>query len=288
MMQQLAIHSDDVKKLELKQQLMQCAKALNHLTQFQALFQHWQHAWQENAKLLKQGFAWSLTIHANRYARSNTDVMVKQQPLFVWDEWAQNRLDDVLNELIATTAQLQIPAMPLRTRLVDLRQTVAKSVHQSCELECRLALMQPGNALHRGLLKAAAICEVLLPLIALSVVAYQVFYGYYQSAISTKAYLGVDFVAHSSLLVLISWLLPYFVVKKMQPSLEKTALRGLHRGLDKALAAIELEVKQAITAHQQQQQQILAQLHGYIAECEVNSEAEKASKNNLLDRILLD
>jgi hypothetical protein len=98
----------------------------------------------------------------------------------------------------------------------------------------------------------------------------------------------VDIVAHSSLLVIISWLLPYFIQKKMQPSLEKTALRGLNKGLDLAMLAIDSEVKQAIAAHQQQQQQLLVQLNGYIAECDASSDFGKIEEDSTLARMLVD
>jgi energy-coupling factor transporter ATP-binding protein EcfA2 len=286
--QQLESHGLKVKTALLKQQLQHCADSLNHLAQFQDLQHHWQQHWAEQEKQFNQGFAWGLQQFATRYARSNTDVMVKNQPLFLWDEWAQSRFNDVLDELVLTAGQLQIPALPLRARLLELRQNVGKNLHNQTELSCRQALIQPGNAMQRFLLKLTVLCEVLLPLFALSWVAYQVFHGYYESYTSSKAYLGVDFVAHSSLLVLISWLLPYFVTKKMQPSLEKTALKGLNKGLDLALAAIDSEVKQAIAAHHHQQQALLTQVNHYIAECDVNTESVKIVQKGALARMLVD
>lgn len=285
--QQLALHNVQVRKNQLKQELEHCVMALEPLAHFQDLFAYWQQHWSEHEKILKQGFAWPLQQFANRYARSNTDIMVKQPPLFLWDEWAQSRFNDVLNELIFAAEHLKIPSMPLRTELINLRQKVAANLHNQTELECRLALMQPGNVLQRGFLKFVAVCEVLLPLTALSIVAYQVFYSYYESYRFTKAYLGVDFVAHSCLLVCISWLLPYFIVRKMQPSLEKTALRGLNKGLDLALMAINCEVQQVIVAHQAQHQQLLAQVKGFIAECEASPNLIEIVEKSTLARMLV-
>ena len=286
--QQLEAHGVKVRKAQLKQNLQHCAATLNHLSEFQDLFKHWQQRWTEHEALFKQGFGWALQQYANRYARSNTDVMVRNQPLFLWDEWAQSRFNDGLDELILTAQQLQIPSQPLRTKLAELRQTAGKNLHNQIELGCRQALIQPGNAVQRGFLKFAVVCEVLLPLFALSWVAYQVFYGYYESFISSRAYLGVDFVAHSCLLVLVSWLLPYFIARKMQPSLEKSALKGLNKGLDLALAGIDGEVKQAITTHFNQQQYLLAQVDGYIAECDAVVDAVKIEDDSALARMLVD
>jgi predicted GTPase len=286
--QQLELRNVQVRKSQLKQQLQHCADFLNHLNQYQELFKHWQQHWPEHEKLLKQGFAWPMQQYANRYARSNTDVMVKQQPLLLWDGWAESRFNDVLNELISTTEHLQIPSQPLRAQLMKLRKKVAKNLHNQTELECRLALTRPGNALQRGLLKVVAVCEILFPLAALSLVAYQVFEGYYESYTMTKAYLGVDFVAHSCLMVAISWLLPAFILQKMQPSLEKAALQGLQKGLNSAMAAIDNEVQHLITAQQQQQQQLLKELNSYIVECESSSDVTEIPENSTLARMLVD
>jgi predicted GTPase len=286
--QQLELRNVQVRKNQLREELRHCETALNHLTQFQELFTHWQQQWTEQEKILKKGFSWPLQQFANRYARSNTDVMVKQQPLMLWDGWAQSRFNDVLNELISTADHLQIPLMPLRNQLMNLRQKVAENLHGQIELECRLALTQPGNALQRIFLKFIAVCEVLLPLTTLSLVAYQVFHSYYESYMMTKAYLGVNFVAHSSLLVLLSWLLPAFIAQKMQPSLEKTALRGLNKGLDLAMAAIDNEVQQAITAHREQQQLLLTQVQNFIAECEASPDLTEIDEHSTLARMLVD
>lgn len=286
--QQLELRNVQVRKAQLKQQLQLCADSLDHLGQFQALQKHWQQHWPAHEKLLQQGFAWPLQQFANRYARSNTDVMVKPQPLLLWDGWAQSRFNDAINELISTAEHLQIPPIPLRTQLMKLKQKTGKNLHSQTELECRLALTQPGNALQRGLLKLVAICEILLPLTALSLVAYQVFEGYYESYTMTKAYLGIDFVAHSSLLVAISWLLPAFILQKMQPSLEKAALQGLHKGLDSAMAAIDHEVQQIIADHQKQQQQLLAEVKNYIAECDASPDIAEIEENSTLARMLVD
>jgi hypothetical protein len=241
----------------------------------------------QSEKIFTQGFYWTLQQCANRYARSNTDVMVKQPPLLLWDDWAQNRLDDVLDGLILTADLLQIASSPLQERLLTLREKAGKTVAQQTEWHCRTALIKPGNALQRGLLKSVAVCAVLLPLASLCAVAHQVFIGYYQSYLTHKDYLGVDFVAHSSLLVIISWLLPYFIQKKMQPSLEKAALRGLKKGLATALFAIEAEVKQAIAAHQQQHLQLVAELNQAIMACDSNEHAADIPPHSTLARVLV-
>jgi hypothetical protein len=286
--QQLECHGAQVKAEQLKQQLQHCAALFPTPTQFAQLLNYWQQQWAATEKLFEQGFAWGLQQFANRYARSHTDVMVKPQPLLLWDEWAQSRFNDVLDELALTAQQLNIPAALLKAELVELRQKAGKIIHHQTELNCRMALVKPGNALHRGLLKLVAVCAVLFPLIALSIVAYQVFHGYYDSYVHFRAYLGVDFVAHSALLVAVSWLLPYFFQRNMQPSLEKAALKGLKKGLAEAMLAIDAEVRQAIATQQQQQQALLLELNAHIAACDMGTDLITIEENSTLARMVVD
>ncbi len=284
---QLAQHQYYIKKQQLKKELQHCKNLFAPASAFQQLSEHWQKQWSQTTQQLTQGFDWTLQQYANRYARSHSDIMVRQQPLLLWDEWAQNRLDDVLNSLILTADPLHIALIPLQERLYSLRQQAGKTLEQQTELYGRCALSKPGNALQRGLLKTVAVCAVLLPLSALCAVAYQVFVGYYQSYLSHKDYLGVDFAAHSSLLILISWLLPYFLQKNLQPSLEKAALRGLKKGLATGLLSIEAEVKQALELHQQQHLQKISQLNQYITACDLHEPSATLTQNGTLARALL-
>jgi len=284
--QQLALYQSQLKKQQLKQQLLACQGLFAETSAFATLTKDWQQQWQKIAAVLTQGFLWNLQHYAKRYALSNTDVMVRQQPLQLWDEWAQTRFNDGLDALLLTADQLHIACLPLKNRFIEVKKQAGKQIEQQTELSCRTALIKPGNAVQRGVLKLVAICAVLFPLTALSGVGYQVFVSYYESSLHHQAYLGVDFVAHSSLLILISWALPYFVQKKMQPSLEKAALRGLKKGLATALLSLENGVFQALALHQQEQAQKQAELAAFIAACDKQTESANLSEHSPLTRIL--
>jgi hypothetical protein len=79
--------------------------------------------------------------------------------------------------------------------------------------------------------------------------------------------LGVDFAVHSVLLVGLSWLAPYFIQKKIQPSLQKTALQGLKKGLCAAIARIDAEVAGALRNVERQRNEYAAQGEKLIAQC---------------------
>ncbi|MDD1610858.1 MAG: GTP-binding protein, partial [Methylococcaceae bacterium] len=143
-----------------------------------------------------------------------------------------------------------------------------KIVQTQSELNARLALATPGSALHRGFLKVMRLCEITLPLAAMSWVAYQVFIGYYHSNMTAVPYLGVDFAVHSTLMCALTWLIPFFILKKAQPSLKKSALNGLNKGIISAFSLINNEVLEVIDSITQQHTEQYQQLTELIEHCD--------------------
>ena len=284
---QLEQHSLQVRKLQLQQILQQYLPLLGTDEGFNALNQDWQQQWQQTEIILNKGFAWTLTQYANQYAEKEAQLLAKKNPIYLWDQWAKNRFDDVLDELILTADQLKLATIPLRKSLQPMRTNISQIIDSQVELSCRQALVNPGHMLHRLLLKLSRFCEVVLPLVAMGVVGYQLLLGFYQGAQNKQDYLGLDFAVHSLLLILISWLLPYFIHKKMQPSIEKAALKGLKQGLGIAFEKITDEVGLILEGMQQQQQQFIDILTMTIEQCnQENSQTTEKSAD--LARILID
>ena len=148
------------------------------------------------------------------------------------------------------------------------------------ELATRLALANPGNVLERTFLKSIRLCEIILPLVAMAWVGYKVFMGYYTSNMTDNHYLGVDFAVHSSLLIAMTWLIPYFILKKSQPSLKKSALKGLNKGLINAFSMIEGEVLSAVGSLVQQHKEQVKQLSGIREQCDVTDTEQSLSVEN--------
>jgi len=285
--EQLELHGLHVKKQQLKQQLQQYLALLDSGKNFDTLNHQWQQQWQQTTSQLAKGFAWAMSQYAHQYAEKDTQLLAKKSPLYLWDQWAQNRFDDVLDELILNADQLKLATIPLRKNLQPIRKKIARSIDQQVELSCRQALVNPGHLFHRVLLKFNRFCEIVLPLSTMGIVGYQLLEGFYQSAQDKQDYLGLDFAIHSILLIVVSWLLPYFIRKKMQPSLEKSALKGLKQGLTIASDTISEEISATLEEMKQQQQQFVTTLTIMIQQCD-QLLRQPTKKSATLARILLD
>ncbi|MCK4841192.1 MAG: 50S ribosome-binding GTPase [Methylococcales bacterium] len=285
--EQIELQSTQQRSNHLKHNLQQGLHCLGSEQGFSKLLQYHAQSWSQTETVLNTGFEWLLKQAAVEF--SKTASVPKQNDTKLWDDWAQSRFNDYLDNLILTTEQHGIPLAPVRKELLILRKGAEKTVQTQTELACRQSLVNPGNLIQRMVLKIVNICEIVLPITALSVVGYQVFQGYYDSSITNEAFLGVNFAVHSLLLILLSWLIPFFIKKKLQPSLEKAALRGLIKGLDIALKTIELNIAQLINELKTQHQQITEPLKSLIKSCdEQGSAVKKAIENKQLNRMLVD
>lgn len=238
--------------------------------------------WQQAETDLEHGLAWPI----QQLSRAWAGNLGQQSDIKLWDGWAQNRLQDMLDELVLQAAQYNMPSKPFKAALQTVRDHTEKNVTSQCELLGRQAMLKPGNAAQRFLIKFTAICETLLPIAAMSAVGYQVFSGYYHSTADATAYLGTDFAVHSVLLIALSWLIPFFLHKKIQPSLEKAAFKGLQKGLQQALATIRAEIKQIIQTEQRRNDELQRQLAAMIEQC-AGGTLVSPDKQSLLGRVLL-
>lgn len=246
--QQLEQRGQQLRKRELKQKLQKAKDLLGAECSLPFLQTLWQEQWRQATLLFQQGFAWPIQHAAAYYAEHAVSLMTNAQTsnAVLWDAWAQARFDDALDEFIINADQQGIPAMPFKQRLTMVREKASKIITAQTELEARQALANPGNVLQRGFLKSMRLAEIILPLAAMSWVGYQVFMGFYHSNMTNTHYLGVDFAVHSTLLIALTWLVPFFILKKAQPSLKKSALRGLNKGLNNAFASIDGLVSQVL------------------------------------------
>jgi hypothetical protein len=253
------------RKNTVRQNLQQCLQTLGNEQAFSAVEDVQKQRWSMVKTQLNQGFEWPIKQLSMIYGKKGKTV--QNHDVKLWDDWAQSRLNDYLDELILTADQQGLPSAPLRKNLEDCRQQAERHVDTQTELSCRKALINPGNIVQRVFLTLVKVCEVLLPLIAMGIVGYQVFQGYYDSALTDQEFLGTNFAIHSVLVVLLSWLIPFFIKKKMQPSLEKAALRGLNQGQESAMAMIEMEVQQAMDEFKNQHQTVTESLTKLIDNC---------------------
>ena len=296
--EQLKQRGMQVRKDELKQELQSYSRLLGSEQSFQRTPELSNNQWQQAVNVLQQGFAWPMKQLASYYAEHTADLMANpvtakysstKVEFNLWDDWAQARFDDALDEFILNADQLDIPVAPFKKQLAAIREKAPKIIKVQTELAARQALSNPGNVLHRAFLKCVRLCEIILPLAAICWVGYQVFIGYYTSNMTNTNYLGVDFAVHSTLLIAITWLTPYFILKKLKPSLEKSALRGLNKGLINAISLIDGEISGVIENVCLQHAEQIKQISEIIEHCDSDSKQQPSiDGSSPLTRMLID
>jgi hypothetical protein len=295
--QQLEQRGMQVRKDDLKQKLQRQIGLLGARQAVHQTHALWQEQWQRAETILQQGFAWPMQQLANYYASHAADLIANpatakyastRAELKLWDDWAEARFDDALDEFVLNVDQQSIPVAPLKKQLPTIRDKAPKIIQTQTELAARQALANPGNVLQRVFLKFVRLCEIILPLSAIVWVGYKVFIGYYTSHMNNVAYLGIDFAIHSTLLIAITWLTPFFILKKLKPSLEKSALKGINKGMSSAMSLINAEMSALIDDFNEEHTEHVKQLFSIIAHCDAEDKREELSTtdNGLLKRIL--
>jgi len=94
---------------------------------------------------------------------------------------------------------------------------------------------------------------------ALLWVSYQVVTGFLHGATGQAAYLGVDFAINSLLLVLVAWLLPYLLHRRLRPSTETTVISALRTGLELGLEELNGKTQTAFAATSVERDALLAE-----------------------------
>lgn len=238
--------------------------------------------WQVTQIALEQGLAWPM----EQLAQAWVNAVGSKHDIRVWDDWAQQRLQDLLDDVVQQAAAVHLPSKPLKQALQAIGRKAEKAISGQVELAGRQAMLQPGNGLQRALIKLCAIAEWLLPVMAMAWVGYQVFTGYYHSATTAAAYLGGDFAIHSGLLIGLSWLMPFFLHKKLQPSMQKAAVKGLQKGLRQALMQLLVEIQHILAAEQRRQDELRQQLLSLLEQCGAEPMTQP-DKDSLLERVLI-
>ena len=289
--EQLEQRGSELRKYEVKTKLQLTALSLGDKMASQQIIALWQSKWSVTVIALQQGFVWSLKYMADYYAEHAADIMafssLAKQSL--WDEWAQARFDDTIDEFIIALDQQRVPVFPFKQPIASIREKAPNIIQTQTEIAVRMALANPGNIVQRVVLKCLRACEIVLPLMTMSWVGYKVFINFYTSNMGDNHYLGVDFAVHSSLLIALSWLIPFFILKKMQPSLKKSAFKGLNKGLASAFSIIDGEVSSVLQNLAQQHKAQHDQLLDIIGQCGV-TDSDKAlvvDKETPLGRMLM-
>jgi hypothetical protein len=249
---QLEMRAETLRFDALREAMHDCLEKLGSRDGYAGLEPNWSGIWLETRNDLMKGLEWPIQEVARAFVTHEASLLRRRIDLtkspeeknrsekappesILWDNWAESRHRDALDRLIVEAGERGLAVVPLKARLDRLADRMGHSVLAEGQRSLRMALANPGNALQRFFLKLSGFLTVVLPLIAIGWVSYQVVKGYYESALYHLGYLGTDFAIHSALLIVLSWLLPYFLYRKLKPSAERTAVKGLRDGIGLAL-----------------------------------------------------
>jgi len=177
----------------------------------------------------------------------------------LWDAWAQGKLTEVCDTLEIILRRIGVAPQPLLARLQPAIESAGQTVNQRLQQALRQGLARPGTTLQRTLRRGTGAALSLLPVAALLWVSYQVVTGFLHGATGQAAYLGVDFAINSLLLVLVAWLLPYLLHRRLRPSTETTVISALRTGLELGLEELNGKTQTAFAATSVERDALLAE-----------------------------
>ncbi len=290
---QLELRGLQVRKSELSQVLQASSSLLGSATATEKLLTFWQSQWRDLERLLLEASVLPVQQMAEYYALNSGDLKAKKtEPHLhnrLWDKWAQARFGDAQDALILQADLLNLPVMPIKQRLLPVKEDSEKVIEEKTLLSVRKALIKPGNIMQRAIIKLARFAEIVLPITAMGWVGYQVFIEFYESSLEEiPHYVGTDFAINGIMLIGIAWLFPYFLRKKLKPSIEKAALKGLNQGYLSALQTLEVDVMECLKSNAETQELLRQKIESIIAQCDMESEPDiGVPENSSLERMLL-
>jgi len=277
--EQLEIRAMDLRYEGLRNALKASIDRLGEEDALDGLQASWAHIWTETEADLLKGLEWPIREVAHAFVRHESSPLHKSIKLdtgaesatgkappetILWDDWAQMQLQDALDQLIVEAGDV-VPATPLKTGLKTVAKHARKQILSEAQQALRHALANPGNIAQRFFLRLTGLCAFLLPLIAIGWVSWQAVTAYYASAQTHAGYLGTDFAIHSGLLIVISWLLPFFLNRQLHPSAERAAEKGLRSGINSGLALIQTGVEEALRLFKEDWHRCVAEGHRLLA-----------------------
>ncbi|HSD61605.1 MAG TPA: GTPase domain-containing protein [Burkholderiales bacterium] len=204
----------------------------------------------------------------------------------LWDAWAQGKLTEVCDTLEIALRRSGVAPQPLLARLQPAIESAGQTVNQRLQQSLRQGLARPGTALQRSLRRVTGAALSLLPVAALLWVSYQVVAGFLRGATGQAAYLGIDFAINSLLLVLVAWLLPYLLHRRLRPSTETTVTRALRSGLELGLEELDGKTHAAFAAASAERDDVLAEAGKLLDELERHGGAPHPAPSATVARLL--
>jgi len=158
------------------------------------------------------------------------------------------QLDRQLEHFINQQAHSQpMPTNAVKNEVATPYAAARQSIASTLNVEMEHSLATPGNRWQRALHRCMSLLGMILPIGAMTWIAWRVVNGFIAGASDTSAYLGTNFAVNSALLIGLAWLMPAFVKGKCQPSNQTAALRGLYRGYEQVCDDSQAAVEKGLT-----------------------------------------
>ncbi len=303
--EQLELRSFVSRMQEIEKNVGFCTDSLGSTEAVESVLQKWESIWRDAVSDLQEGIQWPIREAARSLgmagggkklikrltleAKSETESqkLLSTNPV-LWDDWAQTRFDDAIDQLAVTAGAQGFPVAPFKNGLSEIRSQARKILHGQTEQSLRRCLANPGNTIQRLLLRITRICSGLFPLAAIIWVAYEVLYQFHTSSISGVPYLGLDFAVHSGLLIFVSWLLPWFILIKLKPSMEELASQALQNGTRIGYECIKSRIDDNLGTLFEQRVRLINATEKIRAQCRIHPVPEAKMENPTLSRMLSD
>jgi len=286
---------------ELERALVDNIDRLGSDKAFSTVKEQWGNVWKNTVQSLQQGLEWPMQQVSGAFVTAAVSLLPMRSKKAkadrpgeggrggisaLWDEWTQTRFDDALDRFVIEADANGLPSTPFKTAFESIRSKAGRTLQSQAEQSLRAALANPGNVLQRFFLRLAGFCATVLPLCAIGWVGYQVFDGYYTSSFSDQPYLGTNFAIHSTLLIVLSWLLPWFVYRKLRPSTEKVALKGVRNGIALGFGLIKEQIDALIEQALERRGEIIEGGEKLMSLCRQLKTEEQPTDKSVLARML--
>ncbi|MCB1830551.1 MAG: 50S ribosome-binding GTPase [Gammaproteobacteria bacterium] len=198
-----------------------------------------------NSRLLAGGFQEESGLPWRAEKKGAGNRLGKVQPAAllaeIWSSRIATRLSDLSGELENLLQRQNVPAVPFAPWLQRLREDSQGEFLRGAEGPCANALLQPGSAVRRGVWRAAGWLSWGLPMAASGWAVYHLVIRFYQGTRGEAGFLGLDFAIHATLLIVLSWLLPWLLQRKLKPTVSDAIIQALAIGADAGMKRIEAE-----------------------------------------------
>ncbi len=272
----LAQHGlDELERLGHQVRARDLLAALNHAASPMGSADDWEQltqglgtSWEQTADAVVDGLQWPIQQVAARFGADtqnwqqrlpklmglpSTDTSANEEAPGmqrvaeqVWDDWARDRIDEWLRRAEIDIHRHKLAPAPLLQRIRSVTTENKTVVGDSLQQHLRSGIARPGTSWQRFWYRASGAALTILPLSAAAWISWHVVHGFLRGTSGGGEFMGTGFAINSVLLLLLSWLLPFLLHRKLKPSLVKTAQRALHQGLEQGLDELREHWRSAV------------------------------------------